>query len=601
MGKHVMTIVMLLIIISQVTSSTQFSVSDDVSISGTSRDSCILHSSYSSHNPIIIDSNNDFIVLGFLGDGTYESPYIIEGLEITGSVCIDISYTTVNFEIRNCLLTANEGSGYGVRLNELQNATIKDCIIDVTFCTGVLLDYVFNCSVLGNEIYSSSSYGSGIIADNLHTGLISNNIVSVDDGDIHIASSTNVSILGNLVTGRNSAFRFVNSEILVISNNSINQGGFLFDGHLECYPTDVSNNFVNGLPFGYFVNVNDIEIDGSLFGQIVVAKSSDVRVIGGVFNKCTRAVQIAWSSDCVVEGVRASWNREGITLTDSNNCAVVNCSIINNDVHSSYGIQLVGSDNCTITGCEVAFLYNGVEIMHSSFSNVTGCKIYSNYYGINIHQMGNSIDNKIWGNRLGWNDYNARDGEPTTSWDDGVSIGNRWSDYSGSGVYIIDGDGGTEDRFPTRLIDNDKPVIDHPEDIYYEEGVQEYYITWHASDSYPYWYRIIRHPSEEGPWMGNQIICNVTDYVLGEHEYTTANLPWGVFNITIIVSDGAGNQIVDSVLIYSILFTETGNQSTTTYDIEATLNEFVTLLAITGSLAGIAIIALILIYRRRSS
>jgi len=52
------------------------------------------------HDPIVIDEDSDFNNQGWPGSGTEESPYVIEGLDITSDGnCISISNTNVHFRI----------------------------------------------------------------------------------------------------------------------------------------------------------------------------------------------------------------------------------------------------------------------------------------------------------------------------------------------------------------------------------------------------------------------------------------------------------------------------------------------------------------------
>ena len=62
--------------------------------------------SHTPHEPISITSDEDFITLGFAGNGTAEDPYIIEGYNITTSTgCgIFITETTKFFIISNCYM-----------------------------------------------------------------------------------------------------------------------------------------------------------------------------------------------------------------------------------------------------------------------------------------------------------------------------------------------------------------------------------------------------------------------------------------------------------------------------------------------------------------
>ena len=76
--------------------------------------------------------------------------------------------------------------------------------------------------------------------------------------------------------------------------------------------------------------------------------------------------------------------------------------------------------------------------------------LFNDGYGIYLWGCRDSI---IYGNWFGWNDQlNAYDSAGSNNvWDDGVSIGNAWDDYSGSGVYEIFGSSGSTDRYPSLL------------------------------------------------------------------------------------------------------------------------------------------------------
>ncbi|MFW9845444.1 MAG: hypothetical protein ACFFD6_01745, partial [Candidatus Thorarchaeota archaeon] len=70
--------------------------------------------------------------------------------------------------------------------------------------------------------------------------------------------------------------------------------------------------------------------------------------------------------------------------------------------------------------------------------------------GLALGELASS--NKVHGNLIGWNnESNARDDGTLNSWDDGIGIGNGWSDYSGTGVYVIPGSAESMDHFPTLI------------------------------------------------------------------------------------------------------------------------------------------------------
>ena len=98
-------------------------------------------SAYVSHDPIVINSNYDFINQGWPGSGTESDPWIIEGLEIDGLnewKCIDINNVEGHFEIRDCYLYHSES---------------------VYTTIGISLEYVTKCLIFDNEIANNDGEG----------------------------------------------------------------------------------------------------------------------------------------------------------------------------------------------------------------------------------------------------------------------------------------------------------------------------------------------------------------------------------------------------------------------------------------------------------
>ncbi|MHA2188004.1 MAG: NosD domain-containing protein, partial [Candidatus Thorarchaeota archaeon] len=87
-------------------------------------------SNLESHNPIVINSNEDFQTQGWPGDGTEENPFMISGLNITSSLtCISISNVNVFVEIEGCIFANNPNEyhygTFGIYLENVTNINIK--------------------------------------------------------------------------------------------------------------------------------------------------------------------------------------------------------------------------------------------------------------------------------------------------------------------------------------------------------------------------------------------------------------------------------------------------------------------------------------------
>jgi parallel beta-helix repeat protein len=343
------------------------------------------------------------------------------------------------------------------------------------------------------------------------------------------------------------------------------------------------NNTVDGKPFGWLWNVADTVIDGYLYGAIALAECTNVTVLGGAFSNVTVGLQMGYCTDCTLRNSLIHGAQYGVitTFSDSitiDNNTIYDCAMLgihinvthnsvvsNNIVHNcAYtGISLVEPDNCVVVNNTIYRNGNGIDaavpevclvdnntIMFNDYGfrtfaafncNIVHNTIYGNdEYGIFLEWSCEYVS--IYGNKLGWNYVNARDDDNSDiDWDNGVSLGNSWSDYGGSGSYVIPGTTGSVDNYPSVLTDSTAPSIDAPADIAYPPGGTGNTITWHASDVFPGYYEILRNGSfyTWGWWnmSSEAITVNVDGLSSSDHE----------FKIT--VSDIAGNNGTDYVLV----------------------------------------------------
>ena len=116
---------------------------------------------YIEHEPITIDSDDDFVALGFNGSGTAEDPYVIQQLKITAVLgsCISISDTTVYFIIRYCYL---EGGLTSIGIHDITAGT---AIITNNTCNGgdIWIEHSSYITIANNTCINVPM-GSGIVA-----------------------------------------------------------------------------------------------------------------------------------------------------------------------------------------------------------------------------------------------------------------------------------------------------------------------------------------------------------------------------------------------------------------------------------------------------
>ncbi len=201
--------------------------------------------SLTDHLPIDINSNSDFVTLGFSGNGSSTNPYIIENLRIESTAeygsGIEIGVTNVYFIIRNCEIS----SAYlGIRIqNNVASGTAQ---------------------IIGNKITSISADGGGIGCSS--ETLIENNTISGFMQGIHLNEVNNCKIKGNNIT--QSYYQGINirySDYTEVTYNEIrnsNQHGVAIVG------SSSNNNLIHHNSFINNSNEPTYRIDGERFGDI---------------------------------------------------------------------------------------------------------------------------------------------------------------------------------------------------------------------------------------------------------------------------------------------------------------------------------------------
>ncbi|MHA1185541.1 MAG: right-handed parallel beta-helix repeat-containing protein [Candidatus Heimdallarchaeota archaeon] len=162
-------------------------------------------SAYISHDPINITSDGDFSSYSFAGDGSFQNPYLIEGLSIINSTSpfgILINNTASHFIVRNCYLETN---AFGLVVENVANNT------------AIVMDNI----AFGNN-------AGAFVLRSTHYAIVSNNVAELDRVGINITNCFGVYVGNNTLTGGipagyscHSGILTTNCENIVILNNSI--------------------------------------------------------------------------------------------------------------------------------------------------------------------------------------------------------------------------------------------------------------------------------------------------------------------------------------------------------------------------------------------
>ena len=348
----------------------------------------IHHLNLVQRDPINITTDSDFG--GFPGSGTIDDPYRIENWNITttDNICgINITGTSRHFVIQNCFIEAID---VGIRIFYTAEGTTK--IISNT-CTnnglyGINVRFTSGAIISDNVLYNNREDGiSGIFSNNLE---IRNNLCFQNKKNgisLHYCESS--SIVNNTCISNTNGLEFFNARETKIVHN-------------HCF-----NNTNNGI---HSKNDVRIEIEGNLLednqNSGIYCEDADI------FN--------IHSNNC-------SSNLLGIYLRYSIATSVFNNSIIEN---KGRGILSERTDNCVL-------FYNNI------IKNL-GYGVYLNDSRSNVVHHNNFIDN----NQNGISQAYSREGINNTWYEIKTEEGNFWSNYFGTGSYLIEGAPYSYDPYP---------------------------------------------------------------------------------------------------------------------------------------------------------
>jgi parallel beta-helix repeat protein len=183
----------------------------------------INHIAYEPHERISIYGDDDFVSQRWPGNGTSESPYIIEGLEIISNYdCIGIHGTTAYFIVRGCLtrsLTPSEHT-VGIRVQSASHGIVENCIIEMK---GEGLDLLLSSNIVlrNNTIRNTPGWGLRL-SSSTFCEIRNNTIYTVPSSGIQAFSLTSCTIVNNTIHDcESSGISINNSADCDVSNNTI--------------------------------------------------------------------------------------------------------------------------------------------------------------------------------------------------------------------------------------------------------------------------------------------------------------------------------------------------------------------------------------------
>jgi parallel beta-helix repeat protein len=274
-----------------------------------------------------------------------------------------------------------------------------------------------------------------------------------------------------------------------------------------------------------------------------------------VFTKesLTAGVFVEWSNNVTLRNVSCIDTEHGLSFFESHNITIRDSTCIGN---WRYGIEINHCSHGLVTNNTLERNVRAVNVPDSSDIEISGNRMSSCDTGVdeNAQSTGLTIKDNMfafcYGDGLvlaGSNQVvvsnmfvhsTVGDSGTNNLWDDGVSQGNYWSDYPGTGWYSISGPAGSIDHYP-QLYDPIVPMIDLPPDVEMDFYQEVESIIWKTYDVDPGAYRILRNGTqvEAGSWFG-------TD---ASFVYSLGGVLVGHYNVTLDVWDDENHHAYDTV------------------------------------------------------
>jgi len=454
-------------------------------------------SQLTSVSPISITSDSEFAShpLGFPGNGSESDPYRIENYDIEGTLGGDGIWigasVTVYYEIRNCRVY-NTFTGTGINL--LGGHGVIDTCEIMNHTWGVSLegsDYL----ITSTEIYNTPF---GIYAFQVDdVSFVDSNFDNA--GEVLFEEVSGLNVLGNTFSGTQMAVWM--SAGFSVSGNTFNIEEYnewltLRESQLGTVQDNIFNiNNITGIIIQECQGIIITDCD------FIASGPSGVGWFGVDFRGFSGTLDIT-IQDCLFESVNCdgqsveeglaitncAFNSGSISLIDSPASEVSSNTITDGHIQVAYNCNGSLVYNNTLTDCPEYGLYireNNTDLLVST-NTMKGSKSQDNH-GINLQSNGVTLynnvienfdsgiyidgndgsihNNTVFGNNIGIeiasdsssnnlyynilydNTQNANDDGSDNIWDDGISLGNYWSNLNAPGEYIIPGFAGSVDRY----------------------------------------------------------------------------------------------------------------------------------------------------------
>lgn len=288
------------------------------------------------------------------------------------------------------------GSGDVISINSANSVEISGFAI-TNGDIGIWVFMSSNTIIKNNDVISNNNEGIGLYSST-NTLIQSNNVVDNWHGISAESDSDNNHIDNNNISNNDYGIWIWGSSNIEITNNSfLNDGVFLRGDQLSHFNTHTisTDNLVNGKPLFYFKNSNNIYLDSTMIGQLILANCDNCDFKNHQIENTDVGIELVYSSNISISGCDVLNNRYGLwSLFSSDN------DINNNkfNLNEMGGLYLTNSSNNDYTSNELNYNLKGISETSSSNNMFKGNTIISNSQsGIHIRDSNYNLieDNYI--------------------------------------------------------------------------------------------------------------------------------------------------------------------------------------------------------------
>ncbi len=374
------------------------------------------------HDPISITSDGDFNDYSFLGIGTEEDPYVIEGYNITTTSTngIYITDTTKHFVVRNCYIDAKY---YGIYITNVADGTAT--IINNT-CNnndyGIRL-YFSGSSTINNNTCNNNDYGiwlsysgslmvanntcnsnfAGIMLELSDSSTVANNTCDNNYYGISLSYSGISTVINNTCNNNYRGINLLSSGSSTIVNNTCSDNyreGILLEvsGSSTVANNTCSNNYWDGISLSYSGSSIVANNTFTNCGLNIYGYTLDAYLSYTVENNWVNGKKLGFYTnldstiiDEPVYGQLILVNCTNVTVRDQ----ILNSATIGLFLHSCTSSDVV-NNTCNNNN-------NGIYLLSSGSSTVANNTCSNNWQGILLYNSGSSTvaNNTCSNNREG--------------------------------------------------------------------------------------------------------------------------------------------------------------------------------------------------------